>query len=229
MFCRKCGKEIVEGKKFCSSCGAAIEPLKPKHEEESVDNTETTSFEASDMGIEVNNESENEDEYIFFGNGKNRELIGQIMNLLFKVVGFVVGLKMVKYIFWEDHPAEIKTISSSIIGFLLEFAIFFIVLGIIYEIAKLAEYKASDLKEDCDKTKLLFVEIAELISEIVIFLPFVNPTEYVMAKWGMTIMLEGGLAVLKCFPVSIGAIILGTGIGFIKRKYLVNREPDPEI
>ena len=29
MFCEKCGKELLEGAKFCGSCGAKIEPEQP--------------------------------------------------------------------------------------------------------------------------------------------------------------------------------------------------------
>lgn len=117
MYCRKCGKELIEGKKFCSSCGTAIESLKPKFEEKITDNKEKT---MAGVASEIRKEQKvnPNDEFVFFGNGANRELFSQIMNLVWKIATFLVGVKMVKYIFWEDHPAEIKTISSSIIRFL---------------------------------------------------------------------------------------------------------------
>ena len=114
MICPKCGKEISEGKKFCTQCGAKIEEVNVNNNiinEENVDNN-------INKDIIVDNTQKNEEyvnnvNYSNSVNNKNVDNIsnkknnGLIITLVIVIVAIIIGISI--FILWKVNSNKVNS------------------------------------------------------------------------------------------------------------------------
>lgn len=99
MFCRECGKKVEEGNKYCTGCGAKIEPIK-------VEKIHTLNENSNN---EIVNNASNEIK-------EDKVSIGfNILSFFFPIVGLIMFL-----VYKNETPRRAKSIGmSAIIGYIV--------------------------------------------------------------------------------------------------------------
>ncbi|MDD3303421.1 MAG: zinc-ribbon domain-containing protein [Clostridia bacterium] len=109
MFCRECGKKVEEGNKFCTGCGAKIEPIKVVKKKEVEKPVEVIVKDEKQQESQTNNTNQATEV-------KDKVSIGfNILSFFVPIVGLILFL-----IYRKETPKRAKAMGiCALIGYLL--------------------------------------------------------------------------------------------------------------
>lgn len=120
MFCRECGKKVEEGNKFCTGCGAKIEPIKVqkvKVQEEGKENiNENDNLSNNANTNNTVNDNHTSNNVIYKENKEDKFSVGfNILSFFIPLVGLILFL-----VYRKESPKKAKGIGiCALIGYIL--------------------------------------------------------------------------------------------------------------